>query len=114
MDQQVLRLLSLRVRIFSSPCGGGTLAACCASIVDVLPTLKLNVHLLVSLLPARDKSLHEKALEAIRDAKWESMFRCVGYFCCLGRQDAEQELEQGKHVDCCQNVRLIHWPTITR
>ena len=38
-----------------------TLADCCASIGKVLPTLKLNVHLLVSLSRARDKSLHEKA-----------------------------------------------------
>ena len=55
-----------------------TLAACCASIGKVLPTLQWSVHLPVSLSRARDKSSHEKALEATGDAKWESMFRCVG------------------------------------
>ena len=60
------------------------MAACCASVGKVLPTLKLNVHLLVSLSRARDKSLHEKALEATRDANWESKFRCVSVLLLLG------------------------------
>ena len=76
----VLRLLSLRVGILSLPCGGG---APCHTVVHLSARfcrLKLNVHLLVSLSRTRDKSLHEKALEAIRDAKWDSMFHCVCFF----------------------------------
>ena len=94
-----------------------TLADCCASIGKVLPTLKLIVLLLVFLSRARDKSLHEKALEAIRDAKWESMLRCVGPLDAwvvklqkwvTGCECHRSELEQGKHVDCWQNGRLLH------
>ena len=86
-----------------------TLADGCASIGKVLPTLKLNLHLVVSLSRAIDKSLHEKALEAIRDAKWESMFRCVGPFAAgvvqlqkweTGCDCHRSELEQGTYVDC--------------
>ena len=68
-----------------------TLADCCASIGKVLPTLKLNVHLLVSLSRARDKSLHEKALES-QVGVHASLCRS---FCCLGRQVAEVVARRG-------------------
>ena len=92
-----------------------TLADCCASIGKVLPTLKLIAHLLVFLSRARDKSLHEKALEAIRDAKWGPCFAVsvLAWVVKLqkwvtGCECHRSELEQGKHVDCWQNGRLLH------
>ena len=78
---------------------------------------EVGSSLAVSLSLARDKSLHEKALEAIRDAKWESTLRCVrpsdAWVVKLqkwvtGCECHRSELEQGKHVDCWQNGRLLH------
>ena len=109
MDWQVLRLLSLRVCILSSPRGGGTPCRFLASIGKVLPTLKLNVHFLVSLSRARDKPLHEKALEAIRDANWDgSPYLAVSVLLLLGTSRSRSgELAASVIVQTLNNANMM-------
>ena len=99
MDWQLLRLLSLRVCILSSPRGVGT----------PWQILELNVHFLVSLSRARDKPFHEKASEAIRDANWDgSPCLAVSVLLLLGTSSCRSgELAASVIVQTLNNANMM-------
>ena len=96
-----------------------TLADCCASIGMVLPTLKLNVHLLVSLSRARDKSLHEKALECqvkVHASLCRSFLLLGSSNCRSGKLIASvivQSLNKANMLIVGRKGGCSIWPTIT-